>query len=183
MNFPELETSRLTLNQLSSNDSDALLKIFSDKEVVKFYDIEAYDTEEQSLKLIEFFNARFNDGVGIRWAIRLKSSDQLIGTCGFNSWNQKMKNAGIGYEFSSQHWGQGYATEALHKIINSAFSNQLPFGELYRIQGDTMLGNNASASVLIKLGFKEEGIRRASGYWKNEFHDLKCFGLLKPDFE
>ena len=74
MNFPELETSRLTLNQLSSNDSEALFKIFSDKEVVKFYDIEAYDAEEQSLKLIEFFNARFIDGVGIRWAIRLKLS-------------------------------------------------------------------------------------------------------------
>ena len=85
MNFPELETSRLTLNQLSSNDSEALFKIFSDKEVVKFYDIEAYDTEEQALKLIEFFNARFIDGVGIRWAIRLKSTNQLIGTCGFNS--------------------------------------------------------------------------------------------------
>jgi ribosomal-protein-alanine N-acetyltransferase len=183
VNFPELETPRLKLTQLSSIDSEALLKIFSDKEVVKFYDIEAYDTEEQSLKLIEFFNARFNDSVGIRWAIRLKSTNQLIGTCGFNSWNQKMKNAGIGYEFSSKYWGQGYATEALHKVINSAFSNQLPFGELYRIQGDTMLGNSASESVLIKLGFKEEGIRRASGYWKNEFHDLKCFGLLKPDFE
>ena len=63
MNFPELETSRLTLNQLSSNDSEALFKIFSDKEVVKFYDIEAYDAEEQSLKLIEFFNARFIDGL------------------------------------------------------------------------------------------------------------------------
>ena len=149
MNFPELETSRLTLNQLSSNDSEALFKIFSDKEVVKFYDIEAYDAEEQSLKLIEFFNARFIDGVGIRWAVRLKSTNQLIGTCGFNSWNQKMKNAGIGYEFSSKYWGQGYATEVLHKVIDSAFLNQLPFGELYRIQGDTMLGNNASESVLI----------------------------------
>lgn len=93
-----------------------------------------------------------------------------------------MKNTGIGYEFSSQYWGQGYATEALQKIISSAFASQLPFGELYRIQGDTMLGNSASESVLIKLGFRKEGIRRASGYWKNEFHDLKCFGLLKPDF-
>jgi ribosomal-protein-alanine N-acetyltransferase len=183
VDFPELETPRLKLTQLSSNDSEALLKIFSDKEVVKFYDIAAYDNEEQSLKLIEFFNARFNDGVGIRWAIRLKHTNQLIGTCGFNSWNQKMKNAGIGYEFSSQFWGQGYATEALHKVINAAFLGKLPFGELYRIQGDTMLGNNASESVLAKLGFQEEGIRRASGYWKNDFHDLKCFGLLKPDFK
>jgi len=183
VNFPELETSRLMLTKLSTDDSQALLRIFSDEDVIKFYDIDVYDSEDQSLKLIEFFNARFTESVGIRWAIRIKDTGELIGTCGFNSWNQKMKNAGIGYELSSKHWGYGYATEALRKIIDSAFSNQLPFGELYRIQGDTMLGNEASESVLRKLGFKEEGVRRASGYWKNEFHDLKCYGLLKPEFK
>ncbi len=183
MNFPELETSRLMLTKLSADDSPALLKIFSDEDVIKFYDIDVYDSEDQSLKLIELFNSRFIEGVGIRWAIRINDTGKLIGTCGFNSWNQKMKNAGIGYELSSKYWGYGYATEALHKIIDSAFLNQLPFGELHRIQGDTMLGNGASESVLKKLGFKEEGIRRASGYWKNEFHDLKCYGLLKPEFK
>ena len=183
MHFPNLETSRLILTQLSTDDSQALLAIFSDEDVIKFYDIEVYSSEEQSLKLIEFFKTRFTEAVGIRWAIRLKDTGKLIGTCGFNSWNQKMKNAGIGYELSSLYWGYGYATEALHKIIDCAFSNQLPLGELHRIQGDTMLGNCASESVLRKLGFKEEGVRRASGYWKNEFHDLKCYGLLKPEFK
>nr|WP_308304272.1 GNAT family protein [Pseudoalteromonas sp. MelDa3] len=121
--------------------------------------------------------------MGIRWAIRLKATGKLIGTCGFNTWNQKMKSAGIGYEIASEYWGCGFASEALHKVIDSAFSKQLPFGELYRIQGDTMIGNLASESVLKKLGFKEEGTRRASGYWKNEYHDLKCYGLLKPEFK
>jgi len=183
VNFPELETSRLMLTKLSTSDSHALLNIFSEEDVVKFYDIDVYDSEVQSLKLIEFFNTRFSEAVGIRWAIRIKDTGKLIGTCGFNSWNQKMKNAGIGYELSSKYWGYGYASEALNKIIDSAFCNQLPFGELHRVQGDTMLGNTASESVLIKLGFKEEGIRRASGYWKNKFHDLKCYGLLKPEFK
>ncbi|WP_042153559.1 hypothetical protein, partial [Pseudoalteromonas sp. '520P1 No. 412'] len=45
------------------------------------------------------------------------------------------------------------------------------------------IGNAASESVLKKLGFKEEGIRRSSGFWKKEFHDLKCFGLIKPEFK
>ena len=182
MSFPNLATGRLTLQQLTKQDAKALFEIFSDQAVVKFYDIEAFDSELQAVKLIEFFNTRFDEKAGIRWGIRLQETDELIGTCGFNSWNQKMKNAGIGYELSSHHWGMGYATEALHKIIQSAFSNHLPLGEVYRIQGDTMIGNHASESVLIKLGFVDEGVRRASGYWKNAFHDLKCFGLLKPDF-
>ena len=55
MQFPELETSRLILNKLSRDNSLALLAIFSDESVVKYYDIEAYKTEHQSLALIDYF--------------------------------------------------------------------------------------------------------------------------------
>jgi len=182
MLFPQLNTARLTLNELSLDDSSALFDIFADKDVVKYYNIDAFESQTQSTELINLFHNRFEKKQGIRWAIRLKCTGKLIGTCGLNSLDAKMKSAGIGYELSSQHWGQGYATEALQCVIKSAFSTQNPFCELYRIQADTMLGNVGSESVLKKLGFKEEGIRRASGYWKNEFHDLKCFGLIKPEF-
>ncbi|MFY8350607.1 GNAT family N-acetyltransferase [Pseudoalteromonas sp. SSM20] len=181
--FPNLDTSRLTLNMLTNNDNDTLFLIFSDQEVVKFYNIEAFTSKQQSLDLINFFNQRFDKLEGIRWAIRLKETGELIGTCGFNSFNPKMRNTVIGYEFASAHWGKGYATEALNAIIAFAYSAHSPFGELYRIQADTMLGNVASETVLNKLGFREEGIRRASGFWKNDYHDLKCFGLLKPEFK
>jgi len=63
-----------------------------------------------------------------------------------------------------------------------AFSGGLPCGELNRIQGDTVPGNSASEAVLTKLGFKEEGLLRESGYWKGQFHDLKCLGLLKSEY-
>ncbi|WP_105167838.1 GNAT family N-acetyltransferase [Pseudoalteromonas sp. T1lg23B] len=182
MEFPELETSRLALNKLSKDDTPALFEIFSDKSVVKYYDIDAHKSEEQSSALIDFFNSRFDEKVGIRWAIREKNTGQLIGTCGLNAINSKMKNAGIGYELSPKYWGLGFTTEALRKIIGLAFSKESPFCELYRIQADTMIDNVASEAVLKKLGFREEGVRRSSGYWKNEFHDLKCFGLLKPEF-
>ncbi|RRS08490.1 N-acetyltransferase [Pseudoalteromonas sp. J010] len=183
MNFPKIKTSRLILNQLENEDKNALFKIFSDEKVVKFYDIDVFESEQQSLELINFFNKRFAGKTGIRWAIRDKDTGELVGTCGFNSWNTNMKNATIGYELSSCYWGSGLASEALSAIIQFAFYNDTLFGQVYRIQGDTMLGNTASESVLRKLGFKQEGIRRSSGFWKGKFHDLKCFGLIKPEFE
>ena len=188
MNFPELETARLILTSLSASDSEALLNIYSDAEVVKFYDIEAYKSEAQSAKLIDFFNARFTENIGIRWAIRLKATGKLIGTCGFNTWNQKMKNASIGYEIASEYWGCGFASEALHEVINAAFSNQLLIRSNY-YRGD--IGKEIAydpasilpqESVLKKLArCKEEGIRRASGYWKNEFQSqlARCSWVIK----
>lgn len=183
MAFPTLTTERLSLIELQQSDAEDLLEVFSDPKVVKFYDIEAFDSQAQAEKLIQFFADRFKQKSGIRWGIKLTATGELIGTCGFNTWNTKMHNASIGYELSSKYWKLGYAFEAVHKIIEAAYQGQLPFGDLYRIQADTMAGNQSSEYLLRKLGFNEEGIRRASGYWKNQYHDLKCYGLLKPEFK
>ena len=180
--FPVLETNRLRLDKLAKDDSNSLFELFSDISVVEYYDLEAFTELSQASNLIEFFNTRFKDNAGIRWAIRLKETNQLIGTCGFNTWSPKMKNAVIGYDLLPKFWGKGYSTEAVHGIIKSAFLGELSCGELNRIQGDTVPGNLASESLLLKVGFKEEGIRRQSGYWKSQFHDLKCFGLIKSDY-
>lgn len=182
MEFPELESSRLRLTALTIEDTPSVFDLFSNERVVQYYDLEAFMQPDQATTLIDFFNARFNEGAGIRWAIRLKENNQLIGTCGFNSWSAKMKNAVIGYDLLPRHWGQGYTTEAVHRIVKSAFLGELPCGPLNRIQGDTIPGNNTSESLLLSVGFKEEGIRRQSGYWKNQFHDLKCFGLIRSEY-
>ncbi|OUS27035.1 GNAT family N-acetyltransferase [Gammaproteobacteria bacterium 45_16_T64] len=182
MRFPMLDTQRLTLNQLEGEDAEPIFKLFSDKSVIKYYDLVAFTEVSQANAIIAFFNSRYIDNAGIRWAIRLKESGELIGTCGFNSWSSKMNNAVIGYDLSPVYWGNGYVTEALHEIILAAFSGVLSCGALHRIQADTVPGNSASEAVLRRIGFREEGLRRQSGFWKGEYHDLKCFGLLKPEY-
>ncbi len=182
MQFPELESPRLKLTMLSVEDTNSVFDLFSNKNVIEYYDLEAFIEPSQATALIDFFNTRFSEHSGIRWAIRLKKTNKLIGTCGFNSWNTKMKNAVIGYDLLPGYWGQGYTTEAVQRIVKSAFLGELPCGALNRIQGDTVPGNNASEALLVRVGFKEEGTRRQSGYWKNQFHDLKCFGLIKSEY-
>ena len=93
-----------------------------------------------------------------------------------------MRNAVVGYDLLPMLWGNGYATEAIRAIIQAAFAGGLPCGLLNRIQADTVPGNDASEALLLRLGFKEEGLRRESGYWKSAYHDLKCFGLLRSEF-
>jgi ribosomal-protein-alanine N-acetyltransferase len=182
MLFPELNTPRLNITMLVESDVDSIFKLYSEYAVVAYYDLEAFTNMSQAINIIHFFQSRFDEKLGVRWAIRLKETNQLIGTCGFNTWSLAMKNAVIGYDLLPAFWGKGYTAEAVRRIIEAAFSGDLVCGKLNRIQGDTVPGNSASESVLRKVGFKEEGLRRQSGYWKNEFHDLKCFGLIKSDF-
>jgi ribosomal-protein-alanine N-acetyltransferase len=182
LKFPALETSRLRLDEITKEDAHCLFELFSNNAVVEYYDLEAFTEVEQANHLLKLFNSRFKDNIGIRWAIRLKETNQFIGTCGFNSWSSKMKSAVIGYDLMPSFWGKGYTTEAVHRIVKAAFLGKLSCGELNRIQGDTVVGNIRSESLLLNIGFKEEGIRRQSGYWKNQFHDLKCFGLIKSEY-
>ena len=182
MVFPEIKTDRLVLTALQLNDEAAMFELFSNKLVIEYYDLEAFTTIEQARDLIGMFRSRHDTSTGIRWAIRLKSPGNIIGTCGFNSWSSKMRSAVIGYDLMPAFWGNGYASEAVRAIIRAAFTGKLSCGSLNRIQADTVPGNDASEALLRRLGFKEEGIRRESGYWKSKFHDLKCFGLLRSEF-
>ncbi|MDX1538725.1 GNAT family protein [Arsukibacterium sp.] len=182
MVFPSLETERLLLTELNVEDKADLFNLFSNPSVVEYYDLDVFREHSQAVNLISLFKLRYHEKQGIRWAIRLKSSSRLIGTCGFNSWSSGMRSALIGYELHPEFWRQGYTVEAVRAIIGVGFAGTLACGELHRIQADTIPGNIASESLLRRLGFKEEGLRRECGYWKNKFHDLKCFGLLRSEF-
>jgi len=182
MVFPSLETQRLFLTELRGDDEADLFLLFSNPSVVAYYDLDVFREFSQAANLINLFKLRYEEQQGIRWAIRLKSSGQLLGTCGYNSWSSKMRNAVIGYDLLPEFWRQGYTSEAVRAIISAGFAGALPCGKLHRIQADTVPGNHASELLLLRLGFKEEGIRRECGYWKNKFHDLKCFGLLSSEF-
>ena len=93
LKFPELETDRLELTQIRENDRDAVFDLFSNDLVVEYYDLATFTDISQAKELVSLFSSRFESSLGIRWAIRIKGAPCLIGTCGFNSWNSKMKNA------------------------------------------------------------------------------------------
>jgi ribosomal-protein-alanine N-acetyltransferase len=54
---------------------------------------------------------------------------------------------------------------------------------LHRIEAHVVVSNQASLSVLQKLGFKKEGFLRERFYENNHFHDEWVFALLKGDRE
>lgn len=181
--FPEFTTARVILSRITSTDRESVYEMFSNPVVVKFYDLEPFTDPAQAEKLIELFESRYRSGSGIRWAMRMKASGELIGTCGFNSWSEKMHNATIGYDLKPAYWNKGITTEALIETLRVAFAGLLPCGSLHRVQADTIPGNIASEKVLLKLGFREEGIRRACVYVRGCYHDMKCFGLLRTEFD
>lgn len=176
--FPQIETKILILKELSVRDCNDLFEIFSDEEVLKYYDIEPLKTLEEANNLIQLLGRRFKNKKGIRWGIHLKDTGKLIGTCGYQSLNIESLRTDIGYEMSKAFWGQGLMKESLQAIIDFGFNTM----SLNRIQALVEPNNKSSINLLNRIGFSEEGILSEYEYYKGKFNDLTMLSLLKSKY-
>jgi [ribosomal protein S5]-alanine N-acetyltransferase len=173
--FPCIETPRLLLRELRREDAEAVFRIFSEAEVMKYLNMDVFTTIEQAQALIERQRQRFEQKERFRWGIALKESNTIIGTGGYVAWNRQWCNAELGYDLARRYWGQGMMAEAARAMIQFGFERM----GLHRIETEVMPENSASVRLLHKLGFQEEGVLQERGFWKGAFHDLVMFALLK----
>lgn len=177
--FPILTTERLCLRQLTHNDAGAMSVLFSSSEVLRFLNNDPVDSPEKAIGMIDWLNQQFDTRQGINWGITLLDDERFIGQCGLHGWDQSNRHVDIGYHIVPSQWGQGYATEATQAIIGWCVE-QL---DVHRIQADCTNGNLASERVLLKCGFKVEGVWRESCWEHGRFVDIKQFGLLRHEFD
>ena len=178
--FPQIKTQRLILRELSLGDCYDIFEIFASEAVTRYYDLATFSELNEAASWIELMRKRYSDENGIRWAITLGENEKVMGTCGF-TWRPQNFSAVLGYELAPEIWGNGYITEAVTAIVAIAFNEVAPF-KLNRIEAFTYPQNTASMSVLQKLNFEKEGLLRQWGYWKNSFHDLVCFSMLRQNW-
>jgi ribosomal-protein-alanine N-acetyltransferase len=175
--FPQLETANLRLRRLQSSDADAVYRIFSDDEVTRYYDFDTFVSVSQAVDLIARQADRFELGEGIRWGITQKADNIVIGTCGY-VYNTQNAQGGLGYDLGRSYWRRGIMSEALQLVVRFGFKT-LRFN---RIQALVIPGNVASANLLSKLGFREEGTLRDYAFVRGRYQDLRCFSILMRDY-
>jgi len=148
-----IDTERLLLRKMAIADAKSLLAIWSDPDVTKFMNIPRFTQVEQALEMIELLNQLANEHKAIRYSIIEKTSNCIIGSCGFNNLNFENATAEIGYDLAKTHWGKGYATEAIISIINYAFTHFA----MSTIVAKVDAANINSIKVLQKLNFILQG--------------------------
>ncbi|PKR76872.1 GNAT family N-acetyltransferase [Halalkalibacillus sediminis] len=176
--LPTLETERLRLRKITSNDLEDLFKYGSDPEVTKFVTWETHKTLSDSKAFIDFALHQYEKNQIAPWAIEYKQNGKLIGTVDFVWWKPNHNSAEIGYVLSREYWGKGFMTEAVKRLITFGFENM----DLVRIQAKSFKDNIASERVMIKAGMVYEGTHRKEMLVKGEHQDLKTHAILKEDF-
>jgi ribosomal-protein-alanine N-acetyltransferase len=174
--FPTLETERLILRQLAATDAQDSFLFLSDEETMRYYDPAPMTQLEQAEKSIERHRRRFAQHEALRWGIILKGENRVIGNCGY-SWDVDNRHAVLSYILSKHYWNKGIMTEALTAIIQFGFEHI----HLHRIEAQVAYPNLASARLLEKLGFQEEGRLRDRQYANNQFVDEVIFALINTN--
>jgi RimJ/RimL family protein N-acetyltransferase len=114
-------------------------------------------------------------GHQVHFAIR-STDDSLIGACGFDGFQVgKSHRAEVGYWLAKPYWGQGIMTTVVQRVCRHAFEE---FG-LVKITAHVFSHNPASARVLEKCGFQEEGFLRKHFLKDGRFIHARLFGLLR----
>lgn len=168
---------RVHLSEFVPSDQTACVEHLKEREIYERTLRIPYPYREadfqQWLKIVE--KTTQEQGRSVQWAIR-NEAGLLIGGTGFGDFELgKSHRAEIGYWLAKPYWGQGIMTAVVGKICEFGFSE---FG-LVKITAHVFANNPASARVLEKCGFAQEGFLRKHCLKDGRFIDSRLFALVK----
>ncbi|MGY0489102.1 GNAT family N-acetyltransferase [Streptomyces sp. WG-D5] len=171
---PTLHTARLGLRPFTDADADALFALHSSKNAMRYWDSPPWTERARSERFLAVCRRIADEGSGARLAIDRTSDGAFVGWCGLTHWDATHRSATLGYILNETMWGRGYATEAVHAVLDWAFDTL----DLNRVQAEVDTRNPASAGVLEKAGFVREGTLREDCVVNGEVSDSWVYGLL-----
>lgn len=175
--FPALTTDRYLLRNILPSDHQRVFEALSHPDVIKYYGV-SYTTLEATQTQMNWYAHLQEKESGIWWAIcDKKDPSQLIGACGFSSWNKDHNRIDTGYWLLPAYWKKGIMQECFPEIIAYAFKVM----NVHRIEAQVEPGNSNSTSLLKKLGFVYEGTLRDCEIKNGKYISLEYYGLLNAD--
>ena len=169
---------RVRLRRFDEGDVDALYATYSDPEATRYLARPAMTERAQAGEMLARIQAGYVDGSSLQLAIERRDDGAFLGVCLLFNFVERARRAEIGYILGRPHWSRGYASEALPALIDHGFE---ALG-LNRIEADIDPRNAASARVLVRLGFVEEGRLRERWIVRGEPSESALYGLLRSDW-
>ena len=116
-------------------------------------------------------------GRAVRLAIRSKKDRELLGVVGLDSVVHLHRSCELGYWLKREACGKGLMTEAAKACVTFAFDTLAA----HRIRCAAATENYGSLRVIMRLGFRFEGIARQAEYVGGRWVDHAVFSQLTTD--
>ena len=171
-----MSNGRVSLRALAVDDVPALVAYRNDPSVVRFQSWSSYSEERARALVSEMASsAPGRDGTWHQWGISFEGA--LVGDIGLRTFDEARQGE-IGFTLSPAARGRGLAFEACRLVL------ALAFGELnfHRVIAAIDPANVAAAALLTRLGFRREGLERASVFVHGAWADDERWALLAEEF-
>ena len=143
-----VETSRLLLRPMEESDVDPLLGVFGDPLVMAAFETSPFDRSQMERWVRRNLAHQTAHGYGL-YTVVLRAGGLVIGDCGLeHTLVEGIPEVELGYDIRSDHWNQGFATEAAAAVRDHA----MDVLGLRRLVSLIRTGNGASCRVAEKIG-------------------------------
>lgn len=174
-----LETIRLRLRKFTLGDIHAFLSYRNDPHVSRYQLWENISEAEAAAFIREQQTIQPGQpGEWFQFAIEHKDEQTLIGDCGLKTLKDEPRQAEIGFTLSRAYQGQGYAAEAVTRLLDHAFVEL----NYQRVIGITDVRNRSSVALLEKTGFRREGHFIQNIWFKGAWGDEYLYAMLREEW-
>jgi len=175
-----LETQRITLLPIEPADGPELWQAVdgSRSHLERWLPwVPFNNSPEASHRYAEACAADWDAGRAVRFAIRDRSSRELLGVVGLDSCVHLHRSCELGYWLKRDATGRGLMTDAARACMQYAFERMTA----HRVRCAAATDNHASLRVIGRLGFRFEGIARQAEYVGSRWLDHAVFARLSTD--
>jgi ribosomal-protein-serine acetyltransferase len=116
-----------------------------------------------------------NDG----FVAAIIDGDAIVGWVGFDWVDWASRSTSIGYWLARDRQGRGIMTEAVAALTAYVFD----VWKLNRVDIRVAVGNQRSAAIAQRLGFREEGILRQRERHADSFKDIVVYSMLAQEWD
>jgi len=156
--IPVIETPRLALHRLTTDDADFILELLNEPAFLRHIGDKGVRTRADACQYILAGPVASYDRFGFGlYRVQRKDSGEPIGICGLLK-RESLEDVDVGFAFLARAWAQGFALESASAVLAHGRST---WG-LKRILAVTSPDNEASMRLLGKLGFRFERMARLS---------------------
>jgi [ribosomal protein S5]-alanine N-acetyltransferase len=174
----ELTTARLILKPITPQLIHDLFERTSKQEITAFFGVE--EEGYNHLKSMHEKGMETNRISLFYFLLIDKTNGNVIGECGFHTWNSTHQRAELFYNLKNEKdKRKGLMTEALRTVLHFGFSELA----LHRVEACTASENYASIKLLEKYCFTKEGTKREDYVVDGKNEDSESYSLLKWEWE
>ena len=144
------ETERLIIREWCLADIEALHKIMSDEEVMRYVWDYQPATFEQVEQFVQHCRAESSTQQWTTWPLISKHENMLIGYCGFlvRSYGEYEGETEMGWLVDRNYWGNGLATEAAQAVLTLGLENW----SFNKVIASAREENTQSVKIMEKIG-------------------------------